>query len=266
MMDTMSIRELLELSALASIPLITLWLYLYLIFSSKKGDSSVSKPELPTASSQIAAASALRINTSRSSSISSEKDVQVVQPQIITSNNFKKTVKYVHTPRSREHQTDDVDILIHNLSHGDMILDIATGSGSDAEGVHARPNFHYFRTVGNLIRDKLIAMEDRDELRARLVSVPLFEKNTSDSAYGQSLPCGFDISEANLEVSVNKLKFSSGRDGAGSERIKDTLPSSILVLVLVLVLALALALTLEVHRMFPPRVASRVFISPWSPP
>ena len=120
-----------------------------------------------------------------------------------------------------------IDVLVHNVSHMDMVLNIG---GSNGEWNVAKPRFNFFGPAGELILDAIQNLDDSELKRLNVPSLEsvddgmVLDSDAPRETRKVQVPCGFDLSPFGLSVEEKLLKFSSReKPGPNSETGSNTL-------------------------------------------
>lgn len=112
-----------------------------------------------------------------------------------------------------------MDILLHNLSHADLLLGVvtpATAARQDSDVLIVRPKFSKFHSISKSLHDHII-----HHLAAiKIVTSPLYNRRDSSDA-GESVPIGFDLRDVPATCDIRDVRFRkelppSEEDDAGS--------------------------------------------------
>jgi predicted nucleic acid-binding protein len=103
------------------------------------------------------------------------------------------------------------DVLIHNLSHADMILGIKTSN--QTESVVARPKFNQFNSISNDLYQKI----SESPKTANIYNIEGLPTRTSDPSQAVTVPIGYEFPQnALFSWSSDLLRFRD-EDKARSE-------------------------------------------------
>jgi hypothetical protein len=114
-----------------------------------------------------------------------------------------------------------MDILLHNLSHADLLLGVVTPAEAvrhDSDVLIVRPKFSKFHTISKSLYDHII----QNLAAIKIVNSPLHNRRESSGASdGDSVPIGFDLRDAPATCDIRDVRFRkelppSEEDAAGS--------------------------------------------------
>lgn len=115
-------------------------------------------------------------------------------------------------------EEDGVEILLHNVSHSDLVLSLNDLSRT-IESVVARPKFYAFHEVGQTL-NAAISLEGK----LNLVEAPLLLSSSSGAqADAPNVPIGFDITEVDCSLGTAGFRFRREDNelrGRGAERCR----------------------------------------------
>lgn len=96
-----------------------------------------------------------------------------------------------------------MDILLHNLSHADLLLGVAVSPNSEVSIV--RPKFSKFHTLSKSLFDHIVHHIDS----VKIFSSPLHNRHGSidDGIDLPSVPVGFDLRDCPARCSVHDVRF-----------------------------------------------------------
>ena len=117
-----------------------------------------------------------------------------------------------------------VDVLLHNVSHVDMVLNVGD---DNAVWTLAKPRFNQFGPIGEMILDAVKDGSTVDMLNVKSVSA---EANERGQSMGQlqnlmegeeeQVPAGFDLTSLGLSIKERSLKFQA-REKPSSTAVSD---------------------------------------------
>lgn len=88
---------------------------------------------------------------------------------------------------------DGLELLVHNLSHSDMVLSLNdTNLSKEANSVIARPKFSHFQGISAQILSKVLASESN----VTITETPLFSRKSGQPVGSDSVAVGFNFTKS----------------------------------------------------------------------
>lgn len=110
-----------------------------------------------------------------------------------------------------------MDILLHNLSHADLLLGVVTPAKT-GDVLIVRPKFSKFHTLSKSLYDHII----HNMAAIKIVNSPLHNRRENGGASdSESVPIGFDLRDAPATCDIRDVRFRkelppSEEDATGS--------------------------------------------------
>lgn len=109
-----------------------------------------------------------------------------------------------------------MDILVHNLSHADLLLGVVVKTGQGSDVLVARPKFSKFHQISKALFDHVMSYSDQ----IQITTCPLYNRH-GETVSECEVPLGFDLRNTpTLACDFSSLRVQA--DLKESDEVKTT--------------------------------------------